>query len=87
MNTTDIIKHELVNDDSAFAGTALEIVRQMRDQAYFERGVDLGVYLGHLTDLLLQVAGVKITLDGETLEERAESFVKGLVATGYFKEA
>ena len=87
MNTTEPIKHELVNEDSVFAGTALEVVRQLRDQGYFERGVDLGVYLGHLSDLLLQVAGVEITLEGETLEERAESFVKGLVTTGYFKEA
>jgi len=87
MNNTEKTKHELVNQDTVFAGTAVEIVRQMRDQAYFERGVDLAVYLGHLTDLILQIAGVEITLEGEILDERAESFVKGLIAAGYFKEA
>lgn len=87
MSDTTKNKHELVNQDSVFAGTAVEIVQQMRDQAYFERGVDLDVYLGQLADLILQIAGVEITLEGESLEERAESFVKGLVAAGYFKEA
>jgi len=87
MSTTAKTKHELVNQDTLFAGTAVEIVQQMRDQAYFERGVDPAVYLGHLTDLILQIAGVEISLEGETLEERAESFVKGLIAAGYFKEA
>jgi len=87
MTTTEKIKHELVNQDTVFAGTALEVVQQMRDQAYFERGIELGVYLNHLTDLILQIAGVKITLEGETLDEHAESFVKGLIGSGYFKEA
>ncbi len=87
MSDTTKNKHELVNQDSVFAGTAVEIVQQMRDQAYFERGVDISVYLGHLSDLILQIAGVEIELEGETIEERAESFIKGLVAAGYFKEA
>lgn len=87
MTTTQTAKHELVNEDTVFAGSAVEIVQQMRDQAYFERGVDPSIYLGHLADLILQIAGVEIALEGETLDERAESFVKGLVAAGYFKEA
>ena len=82
-----MIKHELVNQDTVFTGSALDIVVEMRRQAYFERGVEIDTYLGHLTDLILQIAGVEITLEGETLEERAESFVEGLIASGYFKEA
>jgi peptide/nickel transport system permease protein len=70
MSDTTKTKHELVNQDTLFAGTAVEIVQQMRDQAYFERGVDLAVYLGHLTDLILQIAGVEITLEGETIQHR-----------------
>jgi len=87
MSDSDNIKYELVNHDTVFAGTAVEIVQQMREQAFFERGVDLSVYLGQLADLILQIAGVEITLEGESLDERAESFVRGLVAAGYFKEA
>jgi len=82
-----MIKHELVNQDTVFTGSALDIVVEMRRQAYFERGVEIDTYLGHLTDLILQIAGVEITLEGETLEERAESFVNGLIGSGYFKEA
>ena len=82
-----MIKHELVNKDTVFTGSALEIVEEMRRQAYFERGIDLNIYLGHLVELILRLAGVEITLEGESLEERAESFIEGLVASGYFKEA
>ena len=82
-----MIKHELVNQDTVFTGSALDIVVEMRRQAYFERGVEIDTYLCHLVDLILRIGGVEITLEGETLEERAESFVKGLIASGYFKEA
>ena len=87
MTTTEPTKHELLNDDTVFVGSATEIIEQMREQAYFERGISLDSYLSHLIDLILQIAGVEISLEGETLEERAESFVKGLIAAGYFKEA
>ena len=87
MNTPEPTKHELVNEDTVFAGTAVEIVEQMREQAYFERGLPLENYLSHLTDLILQTAGVEIVLKGESFEERAEAFVEGLVDLGYFKEA
>ena len=87
MTTTKPTKHELLNDDTVFVGSATEIIEQMREQAYFERGISLDSYLSHLIDLILQIAGVEISLEGETLEERAESFVKGLIAAGYFKEA
>ena len=82
-----MIKHELVNQDTVFTGSALDIVVEMRRQAYFERGVEIDTYLSHLVDLILQLAGVEITLDGDSLEERAESFIQALVASGYFKEA
>lgn len=82
-----MIKHELVNRDTVFTGSAIEIIEEMRRQAYFERGLELDIYLGHLTDLLLQTAGVEITLQGETIEDRSEAFVQELLALGYFKEA
>ena len=82
-----MIKHELVNQDTVFTGSALDIVVEMRRQAYFERGVEIDTYLSHLVDLILRIGSVEITLEGETLEEHAESFVEGLIASGYFKEA
>ena len=37
MNTQEATKHEIVNEDTVFVGTAVEIVGQIREQAYFER--------------------------------------------------
>lgn len=87
MTTAKPIKHELVNNDTVFTGSALDIVEEMRRQAYFERGIELDAYLGHLVDLILRIGGVEITLEGTTLEERAESFIEGLIESRYFKEA
>ena len=87
MTTTEPTKHELLNDDTVFVGSATEIIEQMREQAYFERGIPLDSYLSHLIDLILQSAGVEIVLTGENFPERAECFVSRLVELGYFKEA
>ena len=87
MTTSEPTKHELLNEDTVFLGTAVEILEQMRDQAYFERGLPLEGYLSNLTDLILQTAGVEIDLSGESFPERAEAFVGKLVDLGYFKEA
>ena len=38
MNAPERTKHEIVNDDTVFVGTAIEIILEMREQAYFERG-------------------------------------------------
>jgi hypothetical protein len=82
-----MIKHEIVNQDTVFSGSAIEIVETMRNQAYFERGIDLDIYLNHLTDLILQTSGVEITLEGDTTQDRTEEFVQALIKGGFFKEA
>ena len=87
METAEKTKHEIVNEDTVFVGNAVEIVRQMRDQAYFERGIPLEDYLEHLTRFIQGCADVSITLSGEDFEERAESFIQELIRIGYFKEA
>jgi hypothetical protein len=78
---------EIINDDSVFIGTATEIIEQMRQQAYFERGIPLLDYLNRLPEFIKAYSGTDINLSGETLEERAASFIKELVKAGYFKEA
>jgi len=78
---------EIVNDDTVFIGEAVEIIEQMRAQAYFERGIPLLDYLNRLPEFIKSFSGTEITITGETLEERAESFIKELVKAGYFKEA
>jgi hypothetical protein len=78
---------EIINDDTVFIGTATEIVEQMRQQAYFERGIPLLDYLNRLPEFIKAYSGTDINLSGETLDERALSFIKELVKAGYFKEA
>ena len=87
MKNPEQIKHEIVNEDTVFVGTAVEILEQMRRQAYFERGIPLETYLERLPGFISEFAGETIRLSGETFTERAESFIRELVRTGCFKEA
>ena len=87
MNTSEPIKHEIVNEDTVFVGTAAEIVLEMRQQAYFERGTTVEFYLDQLVNFIKMFSGETITLSGETFEEKAESFIQELIRIGYFKEA
>jgi len=87
MSSLDSIKHELVNQDTVFIGTALEIVTQLRDQAYFEKGLPLGSYLDALVHILEENVGVTIRLPEGDFEVRAEAFIQAMVKGGLFHEA
>ena len=87
METAEKTKHEIINEDTVFVGTSVEIVLQMREQAYFERGIPLEDYLEHLVRFIQGCAEVSITLSGDSFEARAESFIQELIRIGYFKEA
>jgi len=84
---TQVTKHELVNEDTVFVGTAAEIILDMREQAYFERGTQPEFYLDQLVVFINKSAGETIKLSGETYEEKAESFIQEILDIGYFKEA
>jgi len=81
------LKHELVNGDSVFVGTSVEIIKQLRDQAYFERGMPVDGYLTALTRSISESAEVNIKIPEGDVESRAEAFVQELIRLGYFKEA
>jgi len=87
MKEQEKTKHEIVNDDTVFVGTAAEIVLEMREQAYFERGTPAEFYLDQLVVFIKMFAHETITLSGETFDEKAESFIQELLRIGYFKEA
>ena len=87
MKIQEQTKHEIVNDDTVFVGSAVEIVQQMRDQAYFERGIPLETYLEQLPGFIRVFSGDTITLTGDSFEDRTESFIQELIRIGYFKEA
>jgi len=82
-----VIKHELVNEDTVFVGTAAEIILDMREQAYFERGTQPEFYLDQLVIFINKSTDETIKLSGETYEEKAESFIQEILRIGYFKEA
>jgi hypothetical protein len=82
-----VSKHELVNEDTVFVGTAAEIILDMREQAYFERGTQLEFYLDQLVVFINKSAGETIILVGTTFQEKAESFIQEILRIGYFKEA
>ena len=87
MNSPEQVKHEIVNEDTVFVGTAIEILEQMRRQAYFERGIPLDVYLERLPGFISEFANETISIAGDSFKERAESFIRELIRIGYFKEA
>ena len=87
MNAPEKTKHEIVNDDTVFVGTAIEIILEMREQAYFERGTSQEFYLEHLVNFINARSGETMILAGETYDDKAESFIQELLRIGFFKEA
>ena len=78
---------ELISDNACFYGeTAVEAVEDIRNAAYFERGVSLETYIDHLVTLINSRPGFDIKISGETAEERAESLINELCRIGVFKQ-
>ncbi len=88
-----INKHELVNENAVFVGTAVEIVEQLRTQGYFERSLPFRQYLRQLVDTIEIAGGPNlykgIFNESEKIsdEELAERFIRELINNGLFKEA
>ena len=78
---------ELISDNACFYGeTAAEAVDDIRKSAYFERGVDLEIYIEYLVNLINTRPGFDIKVSGETAEEKSESLIKELCRIGVFKQ-
>ena len=78
---------ELICDNACFYGeTAVEAVEDIRNSAYFEKGVSLETYIEHLVTLINTRPGFDIIISGETAEERAESLINELCRIGVFKQ-
>ena len=78
---------ELISDNACFYGeTANEAVEDIRNAAYFERGIPLENYIDHLVDLINTRPGFDIKITGDTAEERAKSLIKELCRVGVFKQ-
>ncbi|MDK9700540.1 MAG: hypothetical protein OEM52_10390 [bacterium] len=87
------IKHELVNENAVFTGSAVEVVHQMRSQLYFEKALPFREYLKQLIETIESIGGPElhktVFSDDESLtdEQLAERFIQGIVSNGIFKEA
>lgn len=69
------MKIHLIDDDTSLFGTPIEIARRMRGRAH-AKGRDLDAYMR-------KVAGEHgFEIEGETLEDRCEAFLVGLIAKG-----
>ena len=78
---------ELITDNACFYGeTAVEAIEEIRNAAYFERGVPLETYIDHLVNLINTRPGFDIKVSGETAEEKSESLIKELCRIGVFKQ-
>ncbi len=88
-----VTKHELVNDNAVFVGSAAEIVEQLRTQAYFERSLPFREYICQLANVVEQLTSAQIVKplfeQSDMLDDNqlAEHFVQHLIANGMFKEA
>jgi transcriptional regulator with XRE-family HTH domain len=69
------MKIHLVDDDTYLFGAPVEIARRMRGRAH-ARGRDLDAYMRKLA------GEYGFELEGETLEDRCEAFLVGLIAKG-----
>ena len=87
-----VTKHELVNENAVFVGSAVEIVDQIRTQMYFERALSFRDYLRQLVNIIESVGGQNLYKpvfhESESIsdEDLAERFVQALIANGMFKE-
>lgn len=87
-----VTKHELVNENAVFVGTAVEIVNQIRTQMYFERALSFREYLRQIVNIIEAVGGQnlykQVFHDSDSIsdEDLAERFVQTLIAKGMFKE-
>ena len=79
---------ELISDNACFYGeTAADAVEDIRKSAYFEQGVSVEIYIDHLARLINTRPGFVIEINGDNIEEKAESLIKELCRIGIFKQA
>ena len=88
-----VTKHELVNENAVFVGSAVEIVEQIRTQLYFERALSFRGYLRQVVNIIEAIGGQNLykpvfhESDSISDDELAERFVQVLISNGIFKEA
>jgi hypothetical protein len=77
---------EIVGDGHIFQGTAKQIVAQMHSLAFAAQHLSLREYIDWNVAKIERGFEVKLTVTGETDEERAKSFLDEMIGRGYARE-
>lgn len=72
-------------DNKLFKGTPIDIVRRMHDTNHEEYS-SLEAYMQKCASRLQEFHGEKISITGESEEQRCQSFLQTLVEKGYANE-
>ncbi len=72
--------------DDIFEGKTLDIVLAMRKSSFLANDVPLNEYMDNFPRQVDHLTGRTFSISGDTVEERAESFIEGLIETGYAEE-
>ena len=70
-------------DGRVFEGTAVQIVEAMRSVAFAPSDVSLDGYIDWAVEQAASMNDVVLVVQGESVQERAQSFVKALVGAGW----
>ena len=72
----------VMRDGRVFQGTALQIVKAMQDIAFAVEQMTLDQYIDWVADNARRFEEVKLTVAGETTEERAKALVGEMLRAG-----
>jgi hypothetical protein len=72
----------VMRDGRVFQGTALQIVKAMRDIAFGIEQMTLDQYIDWIVQNALRFEEVELVVSGATTEERAGSLVEEMLAKG-----
>jgi hypothetical protein len=61
-----------------FKGTAIEVVMQMQERAFFDRELPLPAYLRKLTQNVWRFYGLGVDIGNGTLEEQCARFLEAI---------
>jgi hypothetical protein len=72
----------VMNDDRAFQGTPLQIVRAMQDISFGAEALTVRKYIESIVDAAQRIEGVTLAATGTTDAELATSLIDEMIRTG-----
>ena len=72
-------------DGRSYRGTALQIVEQMKDMSFGGDDSSISEYLDRSVEMAERMTGAKLSVDGDSDDQRASSFVASMLENGLAK--